>query len=397
MSSLPVKTLASRVAAAHLAARQSAVKQAARSYNPWMPYPRGGTDEGWEPTWVLEKQERQHQQWLLRRHQRLLEVLSIMDPSAYAEASKKPYTPNATSASPPEVLDNWRYFEKLYKQYENQISDKGYSNFKDRQTLANLTEDEWNRYVAGKDSADTVLQWAKALPMAFGFVRKINALIQAELPEYKVAYTSPAVKARTGFYSQPGLLSPNYGEYKSFVQVGQAVDLTLELQKKRKVGVITVTLAGFPYFSRKEHLFTVGVFARIGTKDTVLYHNQFLTSAYYHQKSIDKMPPSAMLLAEVVQTIADHIIKTYKPLQPVVQAPDTERPSSTEKRVVPTETAAKVEILDKLLAKRPDSFMKAMRDLIEDGKTPTENQLKAIRMNLYKANMRAEADSFRMG
>lgn len=57
---------------------------------------------------------------------------------------------------------------------------------------------------------------------------------------------------------------------------------------------------------------------------------------------------------------------------------------------------AKLQILDKLLAKHPDNFVSSIRDQVARGKTLSEAQLKAIRVNLYRNTMRPEADNFRV-
>lgn len=82
------------------------------------------------------------------------------------------------------------------------------------------------------------------------------------------------------------------------------------------------------------------------------------------------------------------------PAPDVAPAPVVQDPPA--RSVGHEDAATKLKILDEFLAKRPDRFIQAMRDWVAAGKKLTENQLKAIRANLYKGGMRPEADSFRM-
>lgn len=63
----------------------------------------------------------------------------------------------------------------------------------------------------------------------------------------------------------------------------------------------------------------------------------------------------------------------------------------------PSSDDPKLKVLDLLLAKRPgDGFITSIRNQIAQGKKLSEAQLKAVRMNLYKNSMRAEAEAFRV-
>lgn len=55
-----------------------------------------------------------------------------------------------------------------------------------------------------------------------------------------------------------------------------------------------------------------------------------------------------------------------------------------------------LDVLDQLLRLKPgDNFISSIRDQVARGKILSEAQLKAVRMNLYRASMKAEADLFR--
>jgi len=57
--------------------------------------------------------------------------------------------------------------------------------------------------------------------------------------------------------------------------------------------------------------------------------------------------------------------------------------------------AQRMQVLDELLQRRADPFIKSIRDQVERGKILTENQLRAMRAVLYRNGMREEADLFR--
>jgi len=57
--------------------------------------------------------------------------------------------------------------------------------------------------------------------------------------------------------------------------------------------------------------------------------------------------------------------------------------------------AARLAALDELLAKRDDRFLRSLRDQLAAGRSLSENQLKALRHNFYRAGMRQHADLFR--
>lgn len=58
--------------------------------------------------------------------------------------------------------------------------------------------------------------------------------------------------------------------------------------------------------------------------------------------------------------------------------------------------APKLQVLDKLLARRPDHFVQSIRDQVARGRTLSEAQLKAVRSILYRNMMKPEAENFRM-
>jgi hypothetical protein len=55
----------------------------------------------------------------------------------------------------------------------------------------------------------------------------------------------------------------------------------------------------------------------------------------------------------------------------------------------------RVELLDKVLSRRPNDFLASIRDQIKAGRKLTDKQLSAVRHNLYKLGMKADADTFR--
>lgn len=61
----------------------------------------------------------------------------------------------------------------------------------------------------------------------------------------------------------------------------------------------------------------------------------------------------------------------------------------------PSGGGKRLEVLDALLAKRPNRFIQSIRDQLSRGRPLSENQLKAVRQTLYKNRMRSEADMFR--
>lgn len=55
----------------------------------------------------------------------------------------------------------------------------------------------------------------------------------------------------------------------------------------------------------------------------------------------------------------------------------------------------KIEVLEKALGKKENSFLRSILDQLLKGRTLSDAQLKVVRQNLYKLNMKSEADQFR--
>jgi len=76
------------------------------------------------------------------------------------------------------------------------------------------------------------------------------------------------------------------------------------------------------------------------------------------------------------------------PMQPHVSAPP--KPSFT-----PAQVKEQLQVLDGLLAQRPNRFMQQMRDEIGRGRALSEKQLSAIRQTLYRNRMKPQAQVFK--
>lgn len=76
-----------------------------------------------------------------------------------------------------------------------------------------------------------------------------------------------------------------------------------------------------------------------------------------------------------------------------------ERASKAEPKIqgssAPTISHDKFDVINKALSVRPNDFLAGVLDQLKRGEELTEEQKKAVRHNLYKLGMRAEADLFR--
>lgn len=133
----------------------------------------------------------------------------------------------------------------------------------------------------------------------------------------------------------------------------------------------------------------------------------FLALERKYQRFLDKMPRGRLNLSwgngvDPILRLSDSEKVKWEKIVDLRQwrgdeyLVDQKKPGAQKPATPSGDPKEKLKVLDALLARRPDRFIQSLRDQIAQGKTLSDNQLKAIRQNLYRNRMREEADLFRM-